>query len=132
ALVIMFHEIWTFWPIWNKNHILQRLHRRDLRRLLQAADVVFTSTASQAKHLTALLPRCPIRVLPVGSNILRIQATEGERERGLAVLFGLQCSRSRALRKMGTELKSLAAAGRIQKIVTVGSGRSRAGDDEEL
>ena len=131
ALVIMFHEIWTFWPIWNKNHIVQHLHRRDLRKLLQVADVVFTSTANQAAHLTALSPRCPIQVLPVGSNIRRVRATDGERERGLAVLFGLQRSRIRALRKMGTELKSLGAAGRIRKIVTVGSGRSREGDDEE-
>ena len=132
ALMIMFHEIWTFWPIWNKNHILQQLHRRDLRRLLRVADVVFTNTASQAGHLTALSPRCPIEVLPVGSNIRRVQATEGERETGLAVLFGLQRSRIRALRRMGTELKSLGAAGRIRKVVTAGSGRSREGDDEEL
>jgi hypothetical protein len=33
---------------------------------------------------------------------------------------------------MGTELKSLGAAGRIRKIVTAGSGRSREGDEEEL
>jgi hypothetical protein len=132
SLVIMFHEIWTAWPVWNKNHILQRLHRRGLQRLLQVADVVFTTTASQAEHLTALSPRCAIKVLPVGSNIRRVQATEGEREMGLAVLFGLQPSRIRALRKMGPELKSLGAAGRIRTIVTVGSGRSRAGDDEEL
>jgi hypothetical protein len=132
ALMIMFHEIWTFWPIWNKNYFLQQLHRRDLRRLLRVADAVFTSTASQAEHLTALSPRCAIEVLPVGSNIRRVQATEGEREAGLAVLFGLQRSRIRALRRMGTELKSLGAAGRIRKIVTAGSGRSREGDDEEL
>jgi hypothetical protein len=132
TLMIMFHEIWTFWPIWNKNHILQQLHRRDLRRLLRVADVVFTNTASQAGHLTALSPRCPIEVLPVGSNIRRVQATEGQRESGLAVLFGLQSSRIRALRRMGTELKALGAAGRIRKIVSAGSGRSREGDDEEL
>jgi hypothetical protein len=132
TLAIMFHEIWAFWPIWNKNYILQQLHRRDLRRLLRAADVVFTSTPSQAEHLIALSPRCAIEVLPVGSNIRRVQATEGEKETGLAVLFGLQRSRLRTLRKMHPELKSLGAAGRIRKIVTAGAGRSREGDDEEL
>ena len=100
TLAIMFHEIWAFWPIWNKNYLLQQLHRRDLRRLLRVTDAVFTSTSSQAAHLTALSPRCPIQVLPVGSNIRRVQTTDGDREAGLAVLFGLQRSRIRALRKM--------------------------------
>ncbi|MEY2490052.1 MAG: hypothetical protein QOC70_1994 [Verrucomicrobiota bacterium] len=132
TLAIMFHEIWGFWPVWNKNYIVQRLHRRDLRRLLQVADAVFTSTSSQAAHLTALSPRCSIQVLPVGSNIRRDQATEGERETGLAVLFGLQRSRLRALRKMHPELKALGAVGKIGKIVTAGAGRSREGDEEEV
>lgn len=132
VLLIMFHETWTRWPIWNKNYVLQQLHRRDLRRLLRVADVVFTSTASQAEHLTGLSPGCPIEVLPVGSNIRRVATTEGNREGGLAVLFGLQRSRIRALRRMGAELKALGAARRIRKIVTAGSGRSREGDEEEL
>jgi hypothetical protein len=132
TLVIMFHEIWAFWPIWNKNYILQQLHRRDLRRLLRVADAVFTSTASQAEHLIALAPRCVVQVLPVGSNIRRVQITEGEGEAGVAVLFGLQGSRLRTLRTMLPELKSLGAAGKIQKIVTAGAGRSQEGDDEEL
>jgi hypothetical protein len=131
-LVIMFHEIWAFWPIWNKNHFWQKLHRRDLRKLLGSADAVFTSTTSQAKHLSALAPRCRIAVLPVGSNIRCLEATDGDREPGLGVLFGLQRSRIRALRKMRRELKSLGAAGKIRKIVTAGSGHSREGDEEEL
>jgi hypothetical protein len=132
TLAIMFHEIWAFWPIWNKNYILQKLHRRDLRKLLRVADAVFTSTSSQAEHLAALSTRRVIEVLPVGSNIRRAQTTEGEREPGLAVLFGLQRSRIRTLRRMRTELKILGAAGKIRKIVTAGSGGSREGDDEEL
>ena len=122
-LVVMFHEIWTFWPIWNKNYLLQHLHRRDLRRLLRVADVVFTSTPSQAEHLTALSPRCPIEVLPVGSNIRRVQSTAGQREPGLAVLFGLQRSRIRTLRKMLPELKALGAAGKIRKDRDRGCGQ---------
>jgi len=132
SLFIMFHEIWTFWPNWNKNRILQFLHRRDLRRLLHVADVVFTSTASQAEHLSALAPSCPIRILPVGSNIRRIKPIDEERECGFAVLFGLQGSRIRVLRKMETGLRSLAAAGRLRRIVTVGSGGSQKGDEEEF
>lgn len=132
TLAIMFHEIWTFWPIWNKNYLLQQMHRRDLRRLLRVTDVLFTSTSSQAAHLAALSPRCPVQVLPVGSNIRRVQDTDGEREVGLAVLFGLQRSRIRALRKMLPALKSLTAVEKIRKIVTAGAGQSREGDGEEL
>lgn len=132
SLIVMFHEIWTFWPIWNKNRLLQYLHRRDVRRLLRSADFVFTSTASQAEHLKALHPGCSIQVLPVGSNIRRVRSGDGERERGLAVLFGLQSSRIRVLQKMENGLRSLAATERLKKIVTTGSGGTRKGDDEEL
>jgi hypothetical protein len=132
TLSIMFHEIWAFWPAWNKNYFLQRLHRHDLGKLLRVADAVFTSTPSQAEHLRALSPACVVEVLPVGSNIRPLSALDGEREPGLAVLFGLQGSRIHALRKMRAELKSLAAAGGVRKIVTAGSGRSPEGDKEEL
>ncbi len=132
TLAIMFHEIWSFWPIWNKNFLLQQLHRRDIGRLLQVTDAVFTSTSSQAAHLMALSPRCPVQVLPVGSNIPRVSSTEGDREAGLAVLFGLQRSRIRALQEMLPALKSLGAAEQIRKIVTAGAGQSREGDAEEL
>lgn len=132
ALVIMFHEIWTFWPIWNKNYLVQRLHRRSLRRLLRAADAVLTNTASQAEHLASLWPRCAIELLPVGSNIRPVQATGEEREAGLAVLFGLQRTRIRTLREMLPELKLLAAVGKIRRIVTAGVRWSRKADEEEL
>jgi hypothetical protein len=130
-LAIMFHEIWGFWPIWNKNRAMQQLHRRDLGRLLQVADSVFTSTSSQAAHLAALSPRCPVEVLPVGSNIRRVRESEEDREPGLAALFGLQPSRLRTLGKIHRGLKSLAAVGKIRKIVTAGGGGSRLGDDDE-
>ena len=132
SLAIMFHEIWTFWPVWNKNYALQWLHRRALGRLLPVTDVLFTSTASQAEHLRALGPRCAVQVLPVGSNIRRVRSADEDKEIGFAVLFGLQHSRLHALRKMRSELKSLAALGRIRKIVTAGAGRTRKEDDEEI
>ena len=130
-LGVMFHEIWTFWPIWNKNYLLQNLHRRDLGQLLQVADAVFTSTPSQAEHLTALSPQCAVQVLPVGTNVRVIESNDEEREPGAAVLFGLQRLRIRTLKKMLPELKALAAAGVITKVVTAGAGRSTEGDDQE-
>jgi hypothetical protein len=125
-LVIMFHEVWGFWPILNKNFIVQFLHRRSIKRLLDCADVVFTSTSSQAGHLRALTPRTRVHVLPVGSNIRHDEDTDPERKPGWAVLFGRQNARIRTLRKMQGSLNSLAAAGRFTKIITVGAN----GDDD--
>ena len=128
-LVLMFHEIWGFWPIMNKNFIVQFFHRRSIKRLLDCADVVFTSTSSQAEHLRALRSPAQVHVLPVGSNIGHDEDTGPWRKPGWAVLFGLQGARIRALKKMQSSLSSLAAAGRITKIITVGANGD--GDDEE-
>src|SRR5450755_2366074 len=68
-LVIMFHEIWAFWPLLNKNRFVQRMHRADIGHLITQADAVFTSTPSQAEHLLKLAPQCNIQCMPVGSNI---------------------------------------------------------------
>lgn len=142
-LVIMFHEIWTFWPITNKNFFVQLFHRRAIKRLLRCADEVFTSTKSQAEHLRKLFPDRVIHVLPVGSNIRRNKEpllSEGQRSRmdvdparipGWTVIFGRQSTRIRALKKMQKDLSSLGAAGLITKIVSVGARENPSRDEEE-
>lgn len=120
-LIVMFHEIWTFWPITNKNAAVQFFHRRAIKQLVRCADTVFTTTSSQADHLKKLAPSQSVRVLPVGSNIRRTQDFEAARKSGWAVLFGRQDARIRALEKMRSSLFSLAAARRITKIMTVGA-----------
>lgn len=130
-LVVMFHEIWTFWPITNKNFFVQLLHRHEIKKLIQAADQAFTSTQSQAEHLAALSPRTPVRLLPVGSNIRRNEDVDLARTPGHAVIFGLQRGRVRDLRKMRDCLRPLAAAGRIRKIISLGAGIDPALEAEE-
>lgn len=122
-LVVMFHEIWTFWPVLNKNYFVQRLHRGEIRRLLEDVDHAFTSTASQAEHLRRLSSRA-IEVLPVGSNVRPDPEPGDERSAGVAVLFGLAGTRRRALLEMRTELEALARSNLIRKIITVGGGTS--------
>jgi hypothetical protein len=131
-LVVMFHEIWTFWPILNKNFIVQFFHRRAIKRLLDRADAVFTSTSSQVEHLRALNPRAEVRFLPVGSNIRRNESTELLRKPGLAVVFGLQRARIRTLKKMQSSLRLLAAAERVTKIITVGSNGDENKEERRL
>jgi hypothetical protein len=130
-LVIMFHEIWTFWPVTNRNFFIQFFHRQAIKRLLAYVDVAFTSTPSQADHLRALSSRVPIRVLPVGTNICRKSGADLPRRVGWAVIFGRQSTRVRALKKMHTGLRSLATAGRITRIVAVGANSDRRAQEEE-
>jgi glycosyltransferase involved in cell wall biosynthesis len=130
-LVVMFHEIWTFWPMTNRNFFVQLLHRHAIKRLLSHADQVFTSTSSQAGHLRALSPRAHIHVLPVGSNISRTPGPALSRRAGRAILFGRQSTRLRGLKKMFGSLKALAAAGRISSVVAVGANSDPRAHEEE-
>jgi glycosyltransferase involved in cell wall biosynthesis len=131
VLVVMFHEIWTFWPIFNKNYPLQWLHRRDIGELVRVADEVFTSTASQAEHLRSASTRADVKVLPVGSNIRPPAMAQPAREAGRAVLFGLQASRVKTLQKLLADLRSLVGARVITRLVTVGGGNTALGDRDE-
>jgi hypothetical protein len=119
-LVVMFHEIWTFWPFTNKNFFIQQLHRRALKHLLGVCDAAFTTTDSQAQHLVRLAHNRPVAVIPVGSNIVPNGAEYVQREPGFAVLFGTQATRIRALDSMSNSLSQLAAGGQIRRIVCVG------------
>ena len=128
-LVIMFHEIWAFWPWLNWNRLVQRQHRVALAKLVAVADAVFTSTPSQAEHLRKLAPQSNVQVMPVGSNIRR--TAKAAPESGLAVVFGLQLSRLRALRTMRKELTALAQAGVVKKMMTFGAQNTVERDTEE-
>ena len=49
----------------------------------------------------------------------------------MAVLFGLQGSRLKALREMKADFRALAAARKITKLVSVGGGNMNRGDEDE-
>lgn len=131
-LGVMFHEIWTFWPWWNKNFFVQNFHRQAVARLARTADAILTTTDSQARYLAAVSGRSDIVVLPVGANILpNREPIPAARVRGTAVLFGMQAARCKALRLMHPGLAELARAGRLSAIRTFGAGRSEDGEKEE-
>ncbi len=130
-LVVMFHEIWTFRAVTNKNFFVQLCHRGAIRRLLPHVDLVFTSTSSQAEHLRALHPNKPIQVLPVGSNIRPSGDVDLPRKQGWAIIFGLSSARLRTLQKMHSNLRSLAAASLITKITSVGASSNPQSNEEE-
>lgn len=130
-LGVMFHEIWTFWPWWNKNAIVQQLHRRAIGRLLRAADAVFTTTESQAEYLQKIAPSVRVTVVPVGSNIVPQKIIDARTEVGTAIVFGMQGTRVRALRELSSELQQLAKSQRLKRIVSVGGGNLQALENEE-
>ena len=130
-LVILFHEIWAFWRVTNWNFFVQHRHRAALRRLLAVCNEVFTTTESQAEHLRSLSDAAPVHVLPVGSNIQPVGRNDELRQDGVAVLFGTQITRVRALENMGRDLAGLAAAGRIRKIISVGREAESAAREQE-
>ena len=127
-LCVMFHEIWGFRPWWNKNSVVQSLHRRALRRLISAADAVFTTTASQAEYLAALAPSRSVTVLPVGANIFPAPSAVFSPRAGTAVVFGMQGTRIRALREMADGLRALSRTGRLTEVFSMGGGSSREGN----
>ena len=131
CLVVMFHEIWAFWPVLNKNFLVQQWHRRSIKQLLGVCDAVFTTTASQAEHLQLLNSAVPVQISPVGSNVRLGRAESTDRKEGLAVLFGLQASRVRALERMHESLTKVAGAGYLKQIATVGHESDRAATAHE-
>jgi hypothetical protein len=130
-LVVMLHEIWAFRPIISKHFVVQWLHRRALKRLVESSDVVFTSTASQLDHLRALSASAPLRVLPVGSNIRPSSVDRSSRTPGWTVVFGLQQNRLRTLQRMRQDLQALAGSGQITKIISIGANADPRLDEEE-
>ena len=130
-LVIMFHELWTVWPIFHPHFLTQRAHRRAIGRLLRVCDTAFTTTVDQVMRLRELAPQTPMQLLPAGSNIPVVGPLDLERQRGLAVLFGLQASRLRTLREMQSALQQLARVSRITEIISIGGSQTGAGEEEE-
>ena len=121
-LAVMFHEIWAFWPVTNKNFLIQQLHRRALRRLLEVCDAVFTTTGSQAEHLRRL-DNASVQVVPAGSNVAsRPVSLQSKRNQTWGVIFGLQTSRVRALENMRQSLDTLSKSGRLSRIIAIGAG----------
>ena len=111
-LVIMFHEIWTFWPLLNKNRLLQEFHRRKLLVLSSVADAALAIPEARLP-ISQLSFSQYSGVLPVGSNIAVIETANPVRQDGLAVLFGLEkCQSSHVTHDARTFLKRLAAAGK--------------------
>ena len=124
-LVIMFQELWFEPKWWKPDFLLQKLHKRALRRLAPLVDQVFVSTAGYGRWLAGAAAPERLRVLPNAATILPVAPpAEARREAGTCVLFGRQGSRLAALDEIAPWLGKLHAAGRLKKLWLAGSRES--------
>lgn len=122
-MVVMFHELWVRLPWWRPAALRQVLHRWSIRRLIRAADCVFTNTAGYAQWIRSLTPDRDVQVAPIGSTVVPVSPnTSVSREAGLFVLFGRQGTRVHALRSMGASLARLHVSGRLRTLIIAGGG----------
>lgn len=125
-LLVFFHELYASGPPWKRAFWTHGQQRNSVARLLQVADVSFTSNAKYMKRLAALngADSKPIKI-PIFSNI---GEPEGLRPLALRprqlVIFGQLVTRVRLYQQHRHALEDVCRKLRIEKVVDVGSGKS--------
>ena len=124
-LLMMLMELWFTPAWWKPDFLLQRLHRRAMRKLAATADKVFVSTEGWARLIRDCVPPGRLRIVPVGTNIVPV-APPGSAPRKARrwILFGRQGSRIVALRGLAPWLSKLHAAGHVRMVQVAGARES--------
>lgn len=124
-LVVMFQELWFEPAWWRPDWLLQKLHRRALRRLVPVLDQTFLSTAGYGRWLADVAAPENLAVLPNATNIPPVASpAEARRDAGAWILFGRQGSRLAALGEIAPWLEKLHTARRLRTLQLVGSRES--------
>ena len=125
-LLVFFHELYSSGPPWKRAFWTNSQQRNSVVRLLQMADVAFTSNAKYMQRLAALnATGSKLIKIPIFSNI-----GEPEKLRPLAlrsrqlVIFGQLPTRVRLYREHRQALEDVCRKLRIEKVIDVGSGKS--------
>lgn len=121
-LVMMLQELWFEPSFWKPDWLLQKFHRRALRRLASAVDRLFVSTESfyqRMKGATAL-GRLQVLINPATIPVIE-SCSQTQRQQGLIVLFGRQGSRIRALKDFAPWLGKLYSKGLLTRLLLLGS-----------
>jgi len=125
-LLVFFHELYASGPIWKRAFWTNSEQRKSVAKLLQVADVAFTSNAKYMQRLGALNTRATKLIkIPIFSNI---GEPEGLRPLALRsrqlVIFGQLVTRVRLYQQHRQALEDVCRKLRIEKVVDVGSGKS--------
>jgi len=126
-LLVFFHELYASGPPWKRAFWTNSQQRNSVARLLQVADVCFTSNAKYMKRLAALNQSgSKLIKIPIFSNI---GEPEGLRPLALRprqlVIFGQLVTRVRLYQQHRQTLEDVCRKLRIEKVIDVGSGKSQ-------
>lgn len=125
-LLVFFHELYASGPVWKRAFWTKSQQRDSVSRLLQVADVAFTSNAKYMQRLGALNASATKLIkIPIFSNI---GEPEGLRPLALRprqiVIFGQLVTRIRLYQDHRRALEDICRKLRIEKVFDVGSGKS--------
>jgi len=126
-ILVFFHELYASGMPWKRAFWTNREQRDCVARLLKLAEASFTSNGKYMQRLKRLgVSNGHLTKIPIFSNIgepQRLRALS-QRSRQL-VIFGQLVTRLRLYREHRQALENICRKLRIQKVVDVGSGRSR-------
>lgn len=125
-VLVFFHETFASGVPWKRAFWTSRQQRSSMIRLLELAQVSFTSNAKYMRRLEAVSHSVrPLVKIPIFSNIgepANLQPL-ADRSRQL-VIFGQLVTRIRLYREQRQALEAICRKLRIESIVDVGSGQS--------
>jgi hypothetical protein len=124
GIVTYFHELYAFGPPWRSAFYVTVFHRYFVFAVQSMSDKIFTNTREHVRRLRWLSfkPR-QVVCLPVYSNVLEPANCPLFRDRSdIAVMFGIEQNRRRALRVFGGPA-ALTAHG-IKEVIEIGPGAS--------
>ncbi len=122
-LLIFFHELPSDnFTIPSRYFWIDMCNRRVIRTLAGLADVIVTNTAEHATKLQKISGRTDIHLIPVGSNIERVDGSSEQRARTDFAIFGLPFGRLQTLQIFNHEVRSWQGNGRLRKLHLIGPG----------
>lgn len=118
-IITVFHELWQKPVLWRKTLVRWYFQRRALRRLFAISDGYVTNTRERfEQNLRRWGPDKPGYWMPVISNIGELDSI-GDRDAGLAVIFGLSLGKRRTYDALASRLDVLSQLG-IERLVDIG------------
>jgi len=125
-VLVFFHETYASGKLWERAFWTNPQQRSSMTRLLEAAQVSFTSNAKYMLRLETMsrTGRPPVKI-PIFSNIgepANLRPLQ-ERPRQL-VIFGQLVTRIRLYREQRQTLEAICGKLRIESVIDVGSGKS--------
>ncbi len=123
-LVVMFHELFAFGPVWTSSFWLSLLQRHVVGSVARVADRCVTNMSMYANQLARFAPQHAgkIPVLPVFSNVGESEAViPYEQRQPWLVLFGGGDWTKAAINRYGTSIERICGNLGCDRIVAIGS-----------